>query len=133
MFDFMEKEELKKKIWIGCMTVILFALIIISFIIKPEMEIKTAITAGIILGITFVGMDYHFKNISSYKGFKIFQFIFMVSLFVYSIVLMICSENAENMTGIILFAVFFSTKDLTEYILDGITIINKEPKKKTEK
>ncbi len=72
------------------------------------------------------------KNISSYKGFKIFQFIFMVSLFVYSIVLMIYSENAENMTGIILFAVFFSTKDLTEYILDGITIINKEPKK-TEK
>ena len=103
-------------------------LIILVFLINNNNEL------GIILitiptGALYAGLHYHFKNIKSYKGFKITQLIILVIYLIAIVGLSVVSEIKDDTSGAVFIIVFLGTKELVDYIIDGIPIIKNEPKK----
>lgn len=125
-----ESVEMKVKvIWSSIMAIILLLLVYFALIMNKDMTLLQFMGLGVVSGITFSGMNYHFKNISSYKGFKIFQFVFMVIFFAFVLLMSFGSEMLDNKFGVLFFIAFFAMKDFADYCIEGIEIVIKEPKK----
>lgn len=119
----------KAKKWNFWMTIgFVLLLIALLLFIKYNNELGFILTT-IPTGGLYAGLHFHFKKIKSYKEFKIKQLVILGVFFIAIVIISVFSEILDSTSGAVFIIVFLGSKELVDYIIEGVPVIKNEPKK----
>lgn len=118
-------EEIEKK-WINEMKLSIVFIVLFGFWAFKCTNAFTLALPAIPLGFLYFGLDQHFQYINSKSNFKKIQLCIMSGIMIIVALFSVVVEFKGDASGTVFFIVFFATKELKEYRLNGKQIIEEK-------
>lgn len=118
-------EEIEKK-WTNEMKLSIVFIVLLGLSAFKWANAFTLALPAIPLGVLYFGLDQHFQYINSKSNFKKKQLCIISGIMIIVAFVSVFVEFKGDTSGTIFFIVFFATKELKEYRLNGKQIIKEK-------